>query len=420
MAVFTPTGTLEPVRGGKDSTTIALTFKDYENTPENIMRQKESTQITREVQTKENYLAGLTKTMDLGRATIKWQYFTQKREFRAISENIAKFQPLPQKFQKWGATASKYGDEHLVTHYLKNKSVINIPKVVMVEMEAAFVRLQIRQAFAAMLNPVRWQYQQQYNEFKTDTGMLPLPNIRTGVLAVVVNHTVRDLSAPTAAERKGAGKFAVEPIAKGNDAGGQAVTIWYAKPSNRIFSKLKRVFTNYNISASEMPCMPVTPNFQEQLEEVDEYENRFKIWYARKSDSVADSFVFRDIKFVRTTPECMPGAYFAGKNVRVAANLHIDPVVNATDPVPQPVILPLTDMAAGNGVLGPITSSNNEALPLWYGDNVSIIRNKALDRFKVTKIPLFREEEMLWVEKWIGGAREENFKQFVLVVPYIE
>ena len=148
----TATGSLAPIRQGEDSTMIALSFTDNENTPELLMRQGEMLKVNSEVQTKENFMRGYTKHADLGNTTTKWQYFTHKREPRRLSQNIASFEPVPQKFQKWGMSASKYGDEAWITRYPMRKSKINVPKTILMEMEKGFLRLQIRQAFAAMLN----------------------------------------------------------------------------------------------------------------------------------------------------------------------------------------------------------------------------------------------------------------------------
>ena len=427
MSEFTPTGSLNPVRLGSDATKITLKFIDRENTPELLMRQVEDSKITREVQTKMDYMTPYTTGADLGGATIKWSKITHKRELRRLSLNISTFEPTAQKFQKWGMTASKYGDEHYITDWVEAKSTVNIPKVVMVEMQSAIVRLRIRQAFASMLNPVRWQYQHRFNEFKTDTGLIGLPDSRTGAICVIVKHSTNTglnfaTGAHTALQKTEAGKYAVYPV--GNvTIDGQDGTVWLARPSLRIFTKLKRAFTNLNVDASMIPCMTVTPNMQEYLEEIPEYDNRFNIWQGKTENSRMQAFPWKDIKFLRATPECAPGAYFAGKNID-ATNARIDAVASGTTKAedgPQPQLLPLTEKASGGAVTSAsLRASGHEALPLWFKENVYIVGDRARDKSKVTALPHLRGTRVLWVEKWIGGAKAQNELAYVVAVPYQE
>ena len=426
------TGSLGPIRTGEESAMVDLIYTQDENTSELLQRQQVSKTVTHEVQAKEDFMSSQCKSRDLGKNTWIWENFTHKREPHRISTNISQFRPKAQKIQRWGATAQKYGDEAWVTRYPVRKSMISIPKTIATAMKKGFIRLQIRQVFAAMLNPVRWEIQSDINRNKTDTMVVALPNSRTGALVAVFKRSAN--AAITGAERDRirnaggicrVGSGATPDLAStftinGTAIGSHGAEVWYMKPTLNTFTKIKRLFTNFNVSAGMTPCMTVTPNFQEQLEDIKQYQDRFNVFVGAADYSRIASFKWKDIKFVRAEPEVVPGPYMAGKIIDCSRvkNLHDIPAVSATPLTIAPEIVPLSDDAT-KGVQ--ITQNGNELLPIWFPENTYKITDKGQDiALKVTKIPLYKEEKILWEEMWLGGAREQNVLQFVLVVGYEE
>ena len=384
---------------GDDATRVNLSFRDDENTLENIDNQKVIKKVTHEIQTTEDPLRGMTKTEDLGKATAKWQYFTYKREPRRLMKNISGFEPVPQKVDSFGMSTNKYGDEIFLTDYVVKKSIVNFPALVMKEMEAGFTRLEVRNKFAAMVNPVRWRYTPDWKTFGVTTGTIPLPYSR--IIAFITNKD---------------SEYA---------QGAVGASISMAMPNIDVWQKVIRKFTDYNVPPSMVPRCPLSPNMMEILSRTPEFKNRENI-YRYLGDEKMASFVWKNIRWVRVTPEVLPGPFYAGKKIQTptaaeVAKLTAVPKADIRDRNYSPVgIAPITDSTNSNGAVNlTLTADNHEVLPMWIPMNITKVTNKMFDRYKVIKIPLFRDVPILFRERSLGGCREQNVLQLNLIVPKV-
>ena len=383
------------VRLGDEATKITLSFRDDENTLENVQRTTTVASVTREIQTKSDFLKGTTRTKDLGRATSHWEYFSYKREPRQISKNISGFDPVPQKIDKFGMTSSRYGDEVFLTEAMTKQSMVSFEKVIMAEMESGFVRLDLRNRLAAMVNPVRWMYQEKWQTWGTTTGTIELPNSR--IVAVVTatppSHEKSRAVGSALAGATGTGPFYLAII------------------DNIALTKIMRKFYDNNVPRSVMPYATLSPNMQEQLYRIPEFSNKFSTF--QQSNVEAENFPWRRIRWQSCTPEIMPGAFYSDKRFDVSK------LGNMSKTDGSVAIVEATDTAQGAGVVS-LTSENHEVIPMWVGENIYKVTSKTMDKsYKVIKIPHLRDVPILYTEKNLGGCRKENLVQLNLCVPYI-
>ena len=379
---------LDPIRMDDDATKVVLSFQDDENTLENIENQKTIAKVTHEVQTTGDVLAGMTKTTDMGNAIVKWKHFTYKRDPVRIQKNISSLDPKPQKVDAYGMTVSKYGDEVYLTDYVKEKSTIEFPATVMKSMEYGFVRLETRNKFAAMVNPVRWRYTPNWKKFGVQTDTIELPYSR-----IVAFFSKQQLNV------------------KGDQRGvGTAQNgVYLAMPGSIGMTQLMRKFTDYNVPPGILPHAPLTPNLLEQIIRTPEYQNKENI-YHQVSDERNKSFVWRFIRWVRCTPEVMPGAFYGGSKFKVG-------MAGANVGATGETLLSKDGDGMPDNVSFVLDAKNHEVIPMWLPMNITKTTDKSQDRFRVIRIPILKDTPVLFRERSIGGCREQNILQLNLCIP---
>ena len=368
-----------PALTGEEATRVNLNFRADENTLENVENQGTLASVVREVQTTQDFIGPYVSHRDLGRDLVLWENFTYKREPRVLRENIPAFQPVPQKVDKFGMTAQKYGDEYLLTDLVKTKSSVSFSRITFTEMVAGFKRLETRTAFAAMFNPVRWQFSPKWQTFNTTTGIFELDNSR--IVAVVT-------------------KDANNKNKVGGDIGGGNYLAFADKIT---YVRLWRKFLDMNVMANVQICAAVTPNLQQQMIQTPEYTNREDLYHAMENYERDGYFYWRNIKWIRCTPEVMPGAFYAGQKFKAPSAAGPDIQLVEKDP---------------NGTLT-LTASNHEVIPFWIGTNIFSVTSTLMDRMKMIRVPMLRDEEMIFMERWLGGGRAQNVLQLNVCIPLV-
>jgi len=370
---------LTPVRLGESSTRVELSFRDSENDLTNIENQSVMGRVIHEVQTEMDVVSKHVSSYDMGKDVIKWQNLFGTREPRQIDTNISALEPAPQKIDKFGMTASKYGDEVWLTDYFKVKSdVISVEKEILKSMQMGFERLKSRNAFAAMVNPVRYRYTPRWKTAEAQTAVVELPDNRIGAVVAGASHAN-----------------------KVGSAIGSSVHL--AIPDGMTFYRMMRQFTNNNVPASITPCAILTPNMLGMMMRSPEYYNRENIYSSIEALEKQPWFVWKGIKWIRVTPEVVPGAFYAGKKVDVSG-------VGASD-------IALKNLSdSGAGVL---TATNHEVIPMWVPNNIVTTTDRRQDKLSVVKIPHYKNEPILFREYHCGGTRKQNILQFNVIVPLV-
>ena len=384
---------LGDIRLGEDSTRLTLKFGRNENGLDNIERNKLNAKVKSQTQTTKDPLSMYLTQEDLGKNLFKWDYFTYKRDFRQINQNVAPFQPRPQSFDMFGKQASRYGDEVLITDFVQEKSVININTAVMAEMQKGKERLMTRNAFAAMLNPVRWK-KTNAAVSSSDTSTIELNNGRIGAFVT------RDAS-----NTNGVG------AANGTDG------IKLAIPDTDAFFYLFRKFTDYNVDPGEVPCIAVTPNFMHILTRMTAYRNKEDIYQAMAQFEKTGIFGWKGFKFIQVTPEVSPGAFYAGKHL--TKDILDETGKDTNKDIPMTGIH-VANIGAGTSTAGfDLTTTNHEVVSCWFKKNVFKITNKQFDVNDMIRLDYLRKVPIYYMEAWCGGSRMEDVLQFNLIIPKI-
>ena len=380
---------LAPIRTGVDSTMVVLSFGQNENSLNNVDRIKVDRAMIHEVQTTDDVISQHLGTKDLGDSTSRWQPITYKREPKQIEQNISPIDPTPQKFDKFGSFASKYGDDCWITDYAEHKSEISFKKSVLTAMYYGFQRLQTRQAIAAMLNPVRWRYTPNWPRAEAETMVKELDNSRIVAFAVKSKGT-------TAADRS---QYAAGTV--------PATLKTLAFPDVDIFLKLRRKFTDMNVPAGLVPNALLTPNMEEMLYNIKDTKDRENIFRMMQKEG-REHFMWRNINWIRVTPEIAPGAFYAGKYIDVS---------KAT--VDDKVILGEAKNAADGANTIALTADNHEVIPFWFANNVWKVTDKRMDKTLFLRVPYYKNQPILIKEVNCGGSRAQDVLQLNLIVPII-
>ena len=381
---------LNPVRLGDDSAYFDIEFADNENTLHGVEMQKLEKKIIHEVQTKEDVVSKYLSHKDLGNSVWCWQNLTYKRNPRKIMQNLRPINPTPQAFDKFGMTANLYGDECWITDIIQKKANIGIQKAMLLEINYGFERLKTKQAFASMVNPVRWQT----SDYHTGNARSVIRNLPYSQVAAVI-------TLDTAA----ANEYAVGAAQNG---------IKLARFDDDIVHEILRKFTDNNVMPNMTPNALLTPGALAMIRRTKEYKNRDYI-YHQVNNETKPTFMWKFINWIRCTPEVAPGPFYAGKYVgKTYQRLVGDSAPKVNVPATGVHFANITDSAADSF---PLTADNHEVLPVWYTSNVYRVSDVGRDKAKILRIPYYRDEPVYLKEFACGGGRAQDVLQFNMIIP---
>ena len=361
MATIQGSGNTQIPVTGTDATRVNLTFDNNTTDLSEIDMQLYYAQVIHKIQTEHSQLRNFV-THDSIKGTFKWRKLTPKRDPQQRRAAVPTLNPRKQTFENVGITLQAYDDEAWLVDYTVENSQINFQSTLAEAMMMGYERLFDRVAIAAMMEPVRYQESSDWDEGQKTTKIVSLENDRIGAAVAAAGNAL-------------------------------------AKPSFNTFQKIIRKFHDNNVDFRTQICGLLTPAMQEILEGIAEYNDKDYI-FSKMSDPNVASFNWKNICWVKCTPEVAPGAYYSDLYVTAASG-------------GSPLSV-ATDTSSGNIDL---TDSNHEVIPFWVTKNIFVGTNPALDKFSITQVPYYRDTPIMYKTQWLGGSRIQNLYQFNLVIP---
>ena len=348
---------LGAARTGDNAQQVTLTFTSTTSDLENIDNQRVWMEVIHEVQTEETCIVPYVQGVEIKNATFKWQTIAAKRDPKARTAAVPDLDPRKNSFTKVGITLNPYDDDSYVVEYVEENADIHFERTVLETMERGFIRLEDRICFASMLGKVVKKTSSGWKTGATVTAKSDLDSARIG------------------ARSSAAGLIA---------------------PDYKTIKKILRRFYDENVSRSEKIYAAMTPNMEDILSDITQFQNKDYI-QAMLADPAKKVVHWAGIYWVKCTPEVAPEAFYSDKYVKK--------------------VVKSLDVLTSTSTDYDLTTTNHEAIPFWIKSNIRYGRNRKLDKYALIMLPSKRMTPAIIRTLWAGGARLQDKKQYVLVVP---
>lgn len=368
---------LAPIRTDDTASRVNLVFRNNETDLRNVDMQAFMNTVTHRVQTTMSILRPYVTWTEIN-GTFQWRNLTEKRDPAQRTHANPMINPTKQSFSQYGITIHAYDMDTWLVDYMVKNATINFPATVMETMMYGYERLADRCALAAMLTDVRTR--------ETGGGNAPNEDWKLG--------KVETDTSSLADSRIGAATT------------GAAASQTLAVPAFQTLQKIKRKFRDANVPYNTPIYALLTPGMEEIIERMVQFQNKDYIWNAAKGREKDGVIYFYGVNWIKCTPEIAPGGFYADKFISAdtggAANK----------------VSPLQDAQANNANNAiDLTPNNHEVIPFWTKDNIKVGYNGGLSWTSIYKVPTYRNTPIISRTEWCGGAREQDVKQFNLVIP---